>query len=269
VSGHDDGRPAQAGPGATDGPRVPAPSHAERSRTLASLERRGALGTVARDPAGYPYTSLVIYGLDEGGHPLFLLSSLAEHTRNLLADSRGSLLVTEPLVPGGDPLALARVTLLGRLALVPEAEREAAGRCFFAAHPGTEYYLGMKDFAFYRLGVESLRYIGGYGRMSWVGAQDYLGAQPDPLAPMAAGILGHMNQDHGAALLGYARAFAGHPDATAAVMTAIDRYGFEMTVTTPAGPKPARLGFPAPIATSEEARRELVRLAHEARAKLG
>lgn len=269
MSGHDDGRPAQAGSGGPEGPRVPAPSHAERSRTLASLERRGALGTLAREPAGYPYTSMVIYGLDEKGHPLFLLSSLAEHTRNLLADPRGSLLVTEPFVPGGDPLALARVTLLGRLGVVPEAEREVAARCFFAAHPGTEYYLGMKDFAFYRLVVESLRYIGGYGRMSWVGAPDYLGAEPDPLAQVATGILGHMNQDHGAALLGYARAFAGHPDATAAVMTAIDRYGFEMTVTTPSGPKPARLAFPAPIATSDEARRELVRLAHETRAKLG
>jgi putative heme iron utilization protein len=267
MSAHDDGRPAQAA--STDGPRVPAPSHAERARTLAALERRAALGTVAREPAGYPYTSLVIYGLDDQGQPLFLLSSLAEHTRNLQSDPRGSLLVTEPLVPGGDPLALGRVTLLGRLGLVPEAEREAAGRCFFAAHPGTEYYLGMKDFAFYRLAVESLRYIGGYGRMSWVEAKEYLGAEPDPMAPMAAGILGHMNQDHGTALLGYARAFAGHPDATAAVMTAIDRYGFEMTVTTPAGPKPARLGFPAPIATGEEARRELVRLAHEARAQLG
>ena len=82
--------------------------------------------------------------------------------------------------------------------------------------------------------------------MSWVTADDYRAAEPDPLAAAAAGILAHMNDDHADAVLAYARGLAGIADATAATMTAVDRYGFDSTVTTPAGPRAARLAFEAP-----------------------
>ena len=123
-------------------------------------------------------------------------------------------------------------------------------------------------FAFHALEVESLRYIGGYGRMSWVSAGDWYGAAPDPLAASAKGMIDHMNDDHADALVLYAKAFTSAHDATEVTMTAIDRYGFEMTVTTPRGRGPARLAFEQELATPKDARVALVALVGEARKKL-
>src|SRR6187551_2806961 len=146
---------------------APAPSHAERVRTLVEGLSTGTLCTLAREPAGYPYGSLITFGLD-AGEPVFLISELAEHTKNLHADSRASLLIAENRP--GDPLANGRVTLLGRCTPVPSERRERASQAYLARHPGASYYADFKDFGFWSLEVTALRYIGGYGRMSWVDA---------------------------------------------------------------------------------------------------
>jgi len=197
-----------------------------------------------------------------------LLSRLAEHTQNLEHRGDASILLTEPLERFPSPLAAGRVTLLGPCRRVAAEEVEAARSIFLAAHPDAAYYVDFKDFAFYRLDPIALRYVGGFGRMSWVGAGDYLAAEPDPLRPSSAGILSHMNEDHADALLAYARGLAGIPDATRALMTAVDRYGFEMTVTTPAGPKTARLSFDAEVTTTDQVRRAMVAMVKAAREKL-
>src|SRR3989442_1467952 len=87
---------------------IPTPTHAERARTLVALMSTGTLCTLALEPEGYPYGSFVTVAF-ENGDPVFLISRLAEHTRNLERDSRASLLVAE----GGadDPLANGRVTM--------------------------------------------------------------------------------------------------------------------------------------------------------------
>jgi hypothetical protein len=115
--------------------------------------------------------------------------------------------------------------------------------------------------------VESVRYIGGYGRMSWVTSDEWRAAEPDPLSEHAAAILAHMNADHAATLVDCARALTRATDATAATMTDVDRYGFEMSVVTGKGPRPVRLAFPGPVSTPDEARSELVALAKAARAR--
>jgi putative heme iron utilization protein len=244
---------------------VPTLTHAERARTLVSLISTGTLCSIAREPAGYPHGSLVTFALDEG-QPVFLISELAEHTKNLRADSRASLLAAES--HAGDPLANGRVTLLGRCAPVEPARRDRAREVYLAQHPNAAYYADFKDFALWSLGVESVRYIGGYGRMSWVAAEDWAGATPDPIASDASAIIEHMNADHADALPLYCRAFSRATDTLSASMTSIDRHGFEMTALTPAGPRPIRLAFPAPIASKTDARTALVALLKQARAKL-
>ncbi len=92
-------------------PPAPEPSHAERARTLVASQFRGALSTIAIEPAGTPFGSVVTYGLDPVGAPVFFVSTLAEHTRNLEVDPRASLLVVEDTPGGADPLASGRVTL--------------------------------------------------------------------------------------------------------------------------------------------------------------
>jgi putative heme iron utilization protein len=246
-----------------------APTHAERCRTLAAQSRAGTLCTIAREPAGFPYGSLVTVAFDGRGRPLLLLSELAEHTQNLAGSADASILLAEALDPARSPLALGRVTLLGRCTKVPAEERDDARRVFLAAQPDASYYVDFKDFAFHRLEPMALRYVGGFGRMSWVEAADYMSAEPDPLASASAGILQHMNDDHAEAVLAYARALLRHADATAATMTAVDRYGFDLTVTTPRGPRAGRLAFDAPVATSDEVRRAMVAMVKTARAAAG
>ncbi len=97
-----------AGTGAvSDQPMVPEPSFAERARTLVYLGRIGSLSTLSRKQAGFPFGSVMPYGLDEHGRPIFLISTMAMHTQNLQADPRASLLVTQNDT-GGDPLGAPR-----------------------------------------------------------------------------------------------------------------------------------------------------------------
>ncbi|MEM9190168.1 MAG: DUF2470 domain-containing protein [Myxococcota bacterium] len=238
------------------------PNHAERARTMASLLRTGTLSTLNRD--GYPHGSYVTFAL-HGPDPVFLVSKLAAHTQNLEGDPKASLMVHES--HADDPLANGRVTLIGDCARLsdPVDAREA----FLAVHPQAEYYVDFKDFGFFKLTVQSLRYIGGYGRMSWVELGDWQAAEPDPLASHAAGIIEHMNDDHADALVTYARAFTTASDTDEATMTGVDRYGFEMSVRTERGPRPARLAFDTDVLTPTDARKALVQLVRRAREKLG
>jgi putative heme iron utilization protein len=246
-------------------PPVREPSHAERCRTLALQARSATLCTIAREPSGYPYGSLVTVAVDALGRPLFLLSELAEHTGNLHARSDASALLTEPLGSHDQPLALGRVTLLGRCAKVDASELPPAREVFLGKQPSASYYVDFKDFAFYRLEPEALRYVGGFGRMSWVTPDHYRAAEPDPLFATATGILKHMNDDHAEASLAYARELAGMPEATAATMTAVDRYGFDLAVATESGPRTSRVAFDEPVTTYDGVRRAMIGLLKRAR----
>jgi len=242
---------------------VPTPTHGERARTLAAAIRTGTLCTIATDPAGTPYGSLVTFAMD-GPAPVFLISELAEHTKNLRADARASLLVAES--GEGDPLAKGRVTLLGHARVLPDGpERDSAKNTYLSVHPNAAYYIDYADFAFWRLDVESVRYIGGYGRMSWVDIAAWRTGEPDPIAPHARAIIEHMNADHADAMVAFCRALTRATDTAAATMTSVDRYVFEMSAQTGRGPRPIRLPFPAPITTPDDARRAMVALVRRAR----
>lgn len=243
----------------------PEPSHAERCRTLVAARTRGALSTLAADPLGYPYGSVASYALDERGNPLFFVSLMAEHTQNAIRDERASLLVTEPVPEGADPLASGRATLMGTLHAISDDERPSVRDQYLAAIPSAAYYIDFGDFVFYRLTVESIRYVGGYGRMSWVDAQTYAVADPDPLMDSASGIIEHMNADHADAQVLYCRHLAGHPDTTSASMSAVDTYGFEMIAITPAGRHAVRLGFAEPCTDANQVRVAMVAMIAEAR----
>ena len=251
------------------GPPVISPTHAERCRTLAAQARAGTLCTIARDPDGYPYGSLVTIAFDDQGRPLLLLSDLAEHSGNLARRPEASVLVAEPIEARAEPLAIGRVTLLGPCARVERGDRDVVRARFLETQPNASYYVDFDDFRFYRLETEAIRYVGGFGRMSWVGAAEYREAKPDPLAPAAEGILAHMNDDHADAVLAYARAFGAMPDATSATMTAVDRYGFELAAITPAGKRARRIAFDAPVTTTDEVRKAMVALVKRARSELG
>jgi putative heme iron utilization protein len=244
-------------------PDIPTPSHAERARTLVARITTGTLCTLAAEPVGYPYGSFVTVAFD-AGDPVFLVSTMAEHTRNLQTDPRASLLVAER--EQEDPLANGRVTVLGPCTRV-EGDGGGARETFLATHPNAAYYVDFGDFAFWKLRVESVRYIGGYGRMSWVEAEAWREALPDPLVEAAAGIVAHMNADHADAMPLYCNAFSRASGIAQATLTGVDRYGFEMSAETDEGPRPVRVAFPEPVATPEAVRAALIEMLKTARGK--
>jgi len=135
-----------------------------------------ALGTMARDLHEHPFVTLVAVAFDRNGRALLLLSRLAEHTANLEACTRASLLVSEAAGGGVDPLAMGRVTLVGSCGRVPDGDPEACRKTFLDVHPEASTYVGFADFGFFRLEPEHVRYVGGFGRMSWVDAKSYADA---------------------------------------------------------------------------------------------
>ncbi|HTS27246.1 MAG TPA: DUF2470 domain-containing protein [Bryobacteraceae bacterium] len=248
-----------AGP-APASPEIPEPSLAERARTLASLARIGSLSTHSRKFPGFPFGSMMPYACDEPGRPIFLISSMAMHTQNLRQDPRASLLITQPDV-SGDPLGAARLTLVGEVAEVPGAE---VRELYLAHYEHARQWENYPDFAYFRLEVSGLYFIGGFGVMGWVAAGEYAGARPDPLAKAAPGIIQHMNADHAEALVLIARRFAGEsPDR--AVLTAVDRLGFHLRMQTGDRAHGCRVAFPREVTSTDEARKVFVEMVREAR----
>jgi putative heme iron utilization protein len=240
------------------------PTDAERGRTLLAASKTGALATVALE-GGFPFGSLVAYAVDEVGRPLLCLSDLAEHSRNLAADPRASLMASE--TGAGDPLALARVTVIGTVVELRDDARETALHAYLERHPDA-FYAAFDDFRLYRLDVSSVRYVGGFGRMSWVSADDHAAAEPDPLRPHVAGVVTHMNDDHPDALVAYCRVFGGRPATERAEMVGVDRYGFTMLATDEGATDRTAVRIPwgRRVDTVGEVRAATIALLREARA---
>ena len=253
-----------AGPGAhSDQPTVAEPSFAERARTLVYLGRIGSLSTFSRKQPGFPFGSVMPYGLNDDGHPIFLISTMAMHTQNLQANPHSSLLVTHPGAIG-DPLGASRVTLLGNVLLVPEAGVAEARTLYLARHANSKYWVDFEDFSFYLMEVVDVYYVGGFGVMGWVSASEYYRGQPDPLADTALDIVQHMNTDHGDALILLARAFAGIESQEVA-MTSVDRLGFHVRLKTQDGMRGVRIAFLREVSSPAEARSVLVDMVAQAR----
>ncbi|MDP7383082.1 MAG: DUF2470 domain-containing protein, partial [Acidimicrobiales bacterium] len=214
--------------------------------------------------AGYPYGSVVSYAADDVGQPIVLISEMAEHTVNARGDDRVSMLMVD-MSGDGDPLGNARLTIVGRIEML-EQPGDLRNR-YLEKHPYASYYADFTDFGFWRINVESVRYVGGFGHMSWVDADGYAEAEVDPLSEVAGGVVEHMNDDHRDANLLYVQVLAGLDDATDAKMVGIDRYGVTLTADTPAGPRMARLPFANPLTDSDQARPAVIELLGEARAQ--
>jgi putative heme iron utilization protein len=131
-----------------------------------------ALATIATsEAAGAPYASLVLVAWDARFRPILLLSSLAEHAKNLAADDRASLLVTDRAT---EPLDASRMTLVGRCAALDGSDADEARLVFVTAHSSAAGYASFKDFRVYGFEIDKIRLVAGFGRQAWVSPRSFL-----------------------------------------------------------------------------------------------
>jgi putative heme iron utilization protein len=198
-----------------------------------------------------------------------VISELAEHTRNLRADSRCSLLVAE--AGDDDPLAIGRVTLIGTAAVVADDEQAAAKAHVVERLPTVGGYAAFGDFSCWRLEVAAVRWVGGFGRMDWVDAAAYASASVDPVLASRRGVIEHMNTDHADAGVELCQRALGDASAgttvTAATFDLVDRFGCDYVAATSEGTAYVRLGFDAPATTVDEVRAAIIALLRAARTK--
>jgi putative heme iron utilization protein len=231
----------------------------QQVRTLVRAAERAGLATLlAQDESRPPYVSLVLAASDYAGNPLLLLSDLADHTKNLAADSRLALLF-DGTAGLRDPLTGARASVLGRAEMCGDPRLEAR---FVARHPGAAVYAGFADFHLYRVVVERAHLVSGFGQIHWIDAHDLLFDAGDDtaLAAAEAEIVAHMNAEHEDAVQLNAERLLDQPGE-----------GWQLVGVDPEGAdlrrdgRLARIAFDKPVRDAEGARVELVRLTKRAR----
>jgi putative heme iron utilization protein len=228
---------------------------ATEARQFLSSTHSGVLSTISARLGGYPFGSIAPFVLDHDGNPLILISTIAEHTKNIQADARVSLIAFDPATP--DMQAGARLTVIGKA--IPTDKDERLRARYLRYFPQAEGYFGMHDFLFHRIEMEQARFIGGFGKIHWI-AGDELRAPPHRLATEETAILDHMNADHAENLRAYCRHVHG-VEAAQAAMIGIDTAGFDVR----ADGKLLRFAFDTPVTDAQEARQALVALAKACR----
>lgn len=229
----------------------------KNARLLLLKEYRGVLSTHSLAMPGFPFGSVVPYCLSEEGWPLILISRIAQHTRNLQADPRCSLLVAERGVED--------VQLNGRLTLMAEARQltepllvEAAAERYYRYFPESRDYHRVHDFDFWIVQPVRWRFIGGFGAIHWLDqvarANPFAGAEGGEGGE--GGMLEHMNADHAAAIRHYVEQ-AGLSAASEARMVGIDAEGFHLRI----GQAVHWLPFPSACSTAAQVRQALVAMA--------
>lgn len=234
---------------------------ARKARSLLRRADAGVLSTLSLALPGWPFGSLAPFALTLEGRPVLYISTLAEHTRNLAADARACLTVAEALLPGEDPQAAGRASLLGEARPVPAEHVEAAAERYLALFPAQRAYQQMHDFAFWWIEPQRVRWIGGFGEIHWVERDAWL-LEPPEWGAGHASIVAHMNEDHRDALEAICRHFAA-VELDDVEMVAVDPEGFHLRNAGATHWLP----FARACATPNDVRAEMVRLTRAARAE--
>lgn len=232
---------------------APQPEPAPLARRLLRRCGKGTLATIDRDD-GKPYASLVVFAVMANAEPVMLLSDLADHTANLKINKNVSLML-DGMAPGSETLAGLRLTVQGTIHL---EENPAAKARLVARHPEAAIYADFRDFNLYRIIPERVHLIGGFGLIHWLDAGDVFVDAPQ-LDESAEDIITHMNEDHGDAVMLYARSsgMAGEDWR----MIGIDRDGIDLSD----GEQYCRVDTEQPMITAGDARRALAAMAKSAR----
>ena len=212
----------------------------------------GVLASHSQELTGYPAGSIVPYALDRLDRPIVLISRLAQHTRNVLADPRVSLSVWD--AGASDVLAAPRLNLLADIKLLSANDTDAKTR-YLRHYPKAEDYLQL-DFDFYALEPRKAHFIAGFAKVYWL---DSVAVEASFAAEQEAGILQHMNADHSTALTKYLHDHTPSQHAENVEMVGIDPLGMNLR----AEENLYRINFPEAVSTPGAVRKMLTAMAHQ------
>ncbi|NNC82382.1 MAG: DUF2470 domain-containing protein [Flavobacteriales bacterium] len=232
------------------------PEILEEARELIARSAHGVLATLSLQLEGAPFASVASFCLDKQGQPLIYMSTIAQHTLNVTADPRCSLIALEG--PGKDVQAEGRVTIIGQLVKV---EDEALLERYHRYFPASRQYKEFHDFDLYRLEPSKVRYIGGFGRIFWIEPQQIFQADPITLETESF-IVEHMNDHHQHNLVDYIRHYAGQAAGEKVEMAGVDTRAMDILNEE----HRVRVALSRPIHDGTEAREVMVEMAKEAQA---
>ena len=229
---------------------------AKAARDLLLAEYQAVLCTHSIDVAGYPFGSVAPYCLNQSGEPLILISDIAQHTKNILADERVSLIAMER--DADDQQTVGRVTYLGNAKKVDGNDVDSTER-YYSYFPQSRDYHKTHGFDFYRIEPVRIRFIGGFGKIYWIEKDDFLNPNPFSFTE-EKGMIDHMNADHLDAIKHYCVLHDIHyPDDVTPVMAGIDSEGFHLRT----GARLYRINFNEPVANAGQVRKVLVEIAKQ------
>jgi len=197
-------------------------------RTLVEYNHGFAvMSTNSKAKDGYPNGSVVGFAPDENGNPIFIFSGMSSHTQDILKDPRCSLTVASKQFKGA---ADGRVNLMGTVKLVPKEEREALKEIYRAKHPDA-FWVDFGDFNWFRMEIEKINFVGGFGRAGSITPKDYKEAKPDIISQFGMHIASHMNDDHQESTIAMIENAVPGINATEALITSVDSLGMFVKVT--------------------------------------
>jgi putative heme iron utilization protein len=135
---------------------------------------------------------------------------------------------------------------------------------YLARHANASYWVDFNDFAFFRMAIVDIYFVGGFGSMGWVAAEDYATAAVDPLADVSSDLIKEINQEQAETLVALAR-LLGNEEAQQATMTALDRLGFHLRIRSADRMQGGRIAFPSPLTKAQEVKAGLSDLVARAR----
>jgi len=233
---HDTGTPQEVSPEemkvqaafAEHQQNCPKPDFATDVRTLIQYNHGFAvMSTNSKVMDGYPNGSVVGFAPDEDGNPLFVFSGMSSHTQDVLKDPRCSLTVASKQFKGA---ADGRVNLMGKVALLPKEEKEAATATYMKKHPGA-FWITFGDFNWFKMEIERISFVGGFARAGTVSPKEYKAAKPDAISEFGPHIAAHMNDDHMDSTIGMIESQVPGLNASEAVITSVDSLGMYVKVT--------------------------------------
>ncbi len=246
---------------------APVLSPAEHARTIVGSARNGVLATVVGDPAA-PITFVVNFSTAEDGSPVVCIRNSVKKLGHIFGNVSASFSVAETPLTAVHSSLVAGVTMAGTLQEITRNEINAYLPSHARVHSGDELIVKRDEAQLFLLQTVAVL-VSGRSQVARVNFAEFSNAKVDPLAAVAPGLAQHLAGDENGSLVLLARAYGNQPDAKLARLMGIDRLGMDLMVKTSHGSDAVRLGFPNPVGTPEEVRKELNTMIRGARFKLG